>query len=361
VIDVPPLQTLVDRGGPPLVWGGVVPFAVSGVVYAIGRLSRRTVSTSYCTALCVGYLAGHVSLAAQIQDFTPTWAELRLALEKLWLPPEAIHWLPAIAVAAWVVGWSRGLPQAGRLWATLVLALAACATLRLLWGARDFLPPRALREAGFAPNAWSPGEATVWITLLALGWALVVWLGAADVPARATHAGDPGTGPPDVAGRDASPHGHSSPWRSMLLALLVTFFASVVVAASGSLVYGQYVGVLVSALAGGSLAGLVTRVAVAPQAAIELLTMLLGSQLLLACVYSDLSAWHAAALVLGWIAAVGDRAWRFGWVAGHETRVRVAVCLLSLAVVGVLIGRNLMAAASPPPEGLGGNPYLMLQ
>jgi hypothetical protein len=207
-----------------------------------------------------------------------------------------------------------------------LLRVALCAFLpwRLLWGTKYL--PKVAPPPGFDTGAWSITEAILGIGGIALAmlatWALV--------------------------------RGESTelPRLRSVLAVLATFAASVTVAHSGSITYGQLMGVLVATLTGCALAAWIFKLARGPDAAAGPIVIAFSSVLVLAHFFAELKLLYALLLLVGFAVGAG---WFFPgkkW----STLVRCAVCLLAIGTAVVMAGLDFAAAQAEAAN----NPYMSL-
>ena len=306
--------------GAEIFWGGLLPAAVAATtLFAVWRLTGKAAS-AWRTALVAGYLAGHWALSTNNIGIVAT-------LVKSYQPVEAHDWLPLLIALAMMPDAIACFGRRGPALAWLLRAsLCLFAPWRFFRGSA-YLPLIALPDLGFDTLGfdtleWSTREAVTQIGAIGALF-LFSWFAL-----RAAKE------PNGIRTRSA-------------LAVLVAFAAAITVALSGSLVYGQLLGVLTAALAGTALASAITDTERAPEAAAGPLVLAYGSLLLLANFYAELKTPHAMLLLAAMLLAVG-------WLPSSEkltpkahTIVRTLLCLTALGIAVALAALDFAATQTP--------------
>ena len=356
----------VSRGSVPC---SVVPMCCGAALFrdcwapqrlaVVWRVTGRAAS-AWRTALLVSYLAGHWALSARdlgatallragdLEQGETSWAydprnfDFAAAIAKSYQPAEAIDWLPLLALLAAMAPDAIACvgkfgPAVGWLWR---VALCCVLPWRLVYGSKYW--PLSLGPGfDFDLGGWTNGEAAAWIG--GIGAALVIawqWMRFRAQELQRT----------EVLARSA-------------LAALVTFGGVITLIASGSLLYGQLLGVLTAASAGCGLGSMLFGTGRGPDAAAGPLVIALGTLLVAGLFYAELSLTSATllllamALAVGWLPTVPKLSGRW------QLAVRALVCVAVLAVPTVSAVRTLasqMPAADGEPESESApNPYDM--
>jgi hypothetical protein len=303
-----------------LLWVGAVPLAAAAAAMVAARLMNLRPRAAWAVSVGVGYVVGQLGLVSR--------AGVGTAMNALAAPREARDWLPwAVVLAAgatvWVVEAAASRRWVGHLLA-VVISLAA--------------PARLLGSSVYLASRWSAGEKVVYLALLAGAAGLVWWL------------------------LETCRDNEQPLVRGMLL-IYTAVGTAVAVTLSGSFAYGELCGVVAAALTGALLAGVLkpaspgatgfasawSRSALAEPAAHNqavpenglggaagVVTMSLGSLILLGYFYSELAGTDALLLAVALLAAGGwlptltpaGSGWRALW--------RAALCIvpMALAVAG---------------------------
>lgn len=290
-----------------LLLGGVLPGVLALVTLAgVWKLTHNAAS-SWRTATVVSFILGMWALDAQGIGFLSAIAKsLRIQEAKDFLVLLVIFGIVPDAVAVY--------GKQGRVVAWL-LRIALCAFLpwRLLAGS-VYLPKPTAVASPFNTGAWSTVEAIGWLggiaAVLVAVWGLF------------------------IAARE-----HAPAVRSTLTAL-VALAAAITLALSGSITYGQLMGVFTATLAGCVIASVIWRLERGPDAAAGPILMAFGGTLVLAHFFAELKLLYAGLLVLAFTVAGG---WFFPgkmW----STPLRCVVCLILLVIVVALAGIDFAAA-----------------
>ncbi|QEG37856.1 hypothetical protein [Bythopirellula goksoeyrii] len=196
-----------------------------------------------------------------------------------------------------------------------ILRIALCVFLpwRLLAGS-VYLPKPTAVPNPFNTAAWSTVEALWWLggiaAVLVSIWGLF------------------------IAARDHAPRLRAT------LTALVAFAAAVTLALSGSLTYGQLMGILTATLTGCAIASSFWNLERGPDAAAGPILMAFGGALVLAHFFAELKLMYAGLLLIAFAVAGG---WFF---AGKKwsTPLRCAVCAILAGLVVALSGMDFIAA-----------------
>jgi len=301
-------------GGADILWGGVLPAVVAAAVLLIVWRTTGKAASAWRTALVAGYLVGHWALDARNIGVVA-------ALAKSYQPTEAHHWLPLLVLLAMVPDALACLGKRGPALGWL-LRVALCLFLpwRFFRGSA-YLPLIALPDFGFDTLDWSLSEAVAWIgglaAVLLFGWLAI----------RAAEA-------------------ESSVRTRSALAVVVALGAAITAALSGSLFYGQMLGVLTATLAGAGVTSALLATGRAPEAAAGPLVIVFGSLVILANFYAELTTLHASLLLVAMVAAVG---WlpRFKKLSSQaHAIVRTLICLAAIGTAVTLAGLDFAATQS---------------
>ncbi len=314
--------------GAEIFWGGVLPAVVAAaVLFVVWRLTGKAAS-AWRTALVAGYLAGHWALSTSNIGIVAT-------LVKSYQPTEAHDWIPLLIALAMVPDAIACLGKRGPALAWLLrAALCLFAPWRFFQGSA-YLPLVALPDFGFETLEWSTTEAATQIG--AIGAMLLFAWFALRVAKE----------PDGLRTRSA-------------LAVVVALGAAITVALSGSLLYGQLLGVLTAALAGTGLASAIVGTQRDPEAAAGPLVLAYGGLLLLANFYAELTTLHTALLLVAMLTAIGwlPRAKKLSPRA--HAIIRTLLCLAALGTAVSLAAIDFAAtqnatnpysqAIHPPPS-----------
>jgi hypothetical protein len=282
-----------------LLYAAVLPFAASAVsAFALLRF-RVAPRHLWAASVAAGFLAAQFGFKAQT-----SFAE---ACQSILQPHEAADWLPLIVLLA--LGTTLLLMHDRlRLWPPM-LALAAAFAVAV--------PVRLISGNVRLTHQWSSPEKVVYLLILALSFGLI-W-------------------------RILS---NKNDDREALLRLplliLVAASAAIVVTLSGALVYGLSCGAVAAALAGTAVAALVRAPSAAaarsaslqPSAAAAVITFSLGSLILLAHYFAELSNMNATLLLLA-LAATSVPLQRLlsATAVWQRLLLRTVLCITPLCVV----------------------------
>jgi len=319
--------------------GGLLPAILAAVVLAVVWKLTRHAGAAWSAGLVLGCVAGLWALDAHAVGIS-------IAVAKSFNPHEARDWLPAAMLLSMVpsalshpnskscqsTSAITGAGKSGRVIAWL-LGIVLCVLLpwRLLAGSA-YLPNVSSVEASFeGMGGWSTFETVAWLggigAMLFVFWFVAAW------------------------------EGKSNSWRLRgLLAIAVVLGAAVTLAMSGSITYGQLLGVLTAALAGSWVVAIMLRLESGPEAAAGPLVAIFGGALVLAHFYSELKLLHAGLLLLAMAVAIG------GWLpeaklsCRGQLALRSLLCLIPLAIVVTLAAMDFSATQAEVQR----NPYLGL-
>lgn len=315
--------------GVELLWVGFVPLLGAAITMFVSRRLNLRPRAAWAASVAGGYLVGQLGLMSRAGG-------VAAAMTAIVVPHEARDWLPwAVALAAGATVWVVEAGQPSR-WIGHLLAIVV--TLAA--------PTRLLGGSVYLATRWSAGEKIVYLALLASMLGLVWWL-------------------LETVDDDNRPL-----LRSLLL-IYVAVGTAVAVTLSGSFAYGELCGLVAAALTGALLAnvalggtgtaGTRSRSALAEPAAHEsavpenglggaagVVTMSLGSLILLGYFYAELSSLNALLLAValvaagGWLPTLGlaDSGWRV------VARVALCVMPMALAVAGAYAA-TIAESASP--------------
>jgi len=305
--------------------GGLLPAIVAVVVVVVVWKLTRHAGAAWSAGLVLGCVTGLWAIDAHAIG-------LSMAIVKSFSPHESRDWLPAAMLLGVIPGAISGTEKSGRVIAWL-LAGMLCVLLpwRLLAGSA-YLPSVSSVEASYdGAGAWSSFETMVWLG--GIGATLFVfWFGAEF-------------------------DGKSDAWRLRgLLAAVVALGAALTLAMSGSITYGQLLGVLTAALAGSWVVAVMLRLESGPEAAAGPLVAIFGGVLVLAHFYSELKLLSAGMLLFAMAVAIG------GWLpeaklsCRGKLALRCFLCLIPLAIVVTLAAMDFSATQAEVQR----NPYLGL-
>jgi hypothetical protein len=315
--------------GVELLWVALVPLVVAAVAMIVARRLDLRPRAAWAVSVGVGYIVGQVGLVSRAGG-------LAAAMNALAVPHEARDWLPwAVALAAgatvWVVHATAATRWVGHLLA-IVVSLAA--------------PARLLGGSVYLMSRWSAGEKIVYLMLLAGAIGVVWWL------------------------LESCKDSEQPLVRGMLL-IYTAVGTAVAVTLSGSFVYGELCGVVAAALTGTVLSAAAlgatgfasgwSRSALTDPVAHEravpenglggaagVVTMSLGSLILLGYFYAELANADALLLAVALVAAGGWLPMPAWSGPGWRATVRAVLCVvpMALAVAGAYAA-TLAETASP--------------
>ena len=294
-------------------WGGPAALVVAAAAFVSTWRVARSSAMAWHAGVITGFAAGAVALAAQFQGFAT-------AASRLVQPVEAHNKLPLVALAAAIPALVAVVAR--RSWIEWLLAapLAALAPLWLLWGGR-YLPKQELRDAGFAPGAWAPGQATTIFAAVALATLAGMWLW-----------------------RRAEPT--SQPLLRSTLAAIAIAGAGVTVASTGSITYAQALALLALAVAACGVMAWLMDAKAGPEFAAGPILLPAASLLVLAVCYSELRLWQAVALAI--LIAISASPLPFTHSRPRTAAaLRTALVLLPLAAIAGQAAATLAASQSP--------------
>jgi hypothetical protein len=298
--------------------GGILPGLIAvGMLAVVWKLTANAAS-SWRTAAVVSFLIGLWALDAQgVGVLGAISKSMRITEAKDFLPLMVILAVMPDAIAALdkrgaVVGW--------------ILRAGLCAFLpwRILAGSKYL--PKVAPPANFDSGAWTALEAAGWLG----GTAVVLLASWSLVRAESTE----------------------QPKLRSVLAAIAAFAASATIAMSGSITYGQSMGVLVAGLTGCGLAAWWWKLGRGPDAAAGPIVIAFGGILVLAQFIAEMKLLYTVLLVVGFTVGTG---WFFPgkkW----SSYIRVAVCL---AAVGIAAGMAAADFAAAQAEAAS-NPYMNL-
>ncbi|TWU30238.1 hypothetical protein [Bythopirellula polymerisocia] len=300
-----------------LLLGGVLPGVMAMLTLSgVWKLTHNGAS-SWRTAVVVGFLVGMWALDAQAIGVLSAIAKsLRIQEAKDFLALVVILGVFPDAIAVY--------GKQGRVTAWL-LRVALCV----------FLPWRLLTGSVYLPNATAvpnPFDTGAWSTFKA-----ICWLGG--IAAMLT----------SLWGLFLAARDHAPRVRSILTAM-VALAAAITLALSGSITYGQLMGVLVATLTGCAIASIYWKLERGPDAAAGPILMAFGGVLILAHFFAELKMLYALPLVLAFTLAGG---WFFPGKRWSNP-LRCAVCLILIAVVVILAGIDFAEAQNNPYAGYSG-------
>jgi len=305
--------------------GGLLPAVVAAVALAIAWKLTHDAVYAGLAGVVLGYVTGHWALDAQ-------GVGLLASVAKSFRPHEARDWLPLAVLLAVVPEIAARFGNRGSLLAW-ILRVALCVLLpwRMLDGSA-YLPATTLLNTDFDIGAWSRSEA-------------IGWLGGMGAVLLASWFAVRGCGEKSLS------------WLRFSLATFVALGGAATLAMSGSLSYGQLLGVLAATLVGCGLMTTILHLDSGPEAAAGPLLLAFGGVLVLAYFYSELKLLNAVLLLLAMIAAVG-------WVAGSQklsqrghASLRCVICLTALAAAVSLAAMDFTASQAETQN----NPYLNFQ
>jgi hypothetical protein len=298
--------------------GGILPGLVAvGMLAVVWKLTHNAAS-SWRTAAVVSFLVGLWALDAQ-------GVGVLSAISKSMRITEARDFLPLIVILAVLPDAVAATNKQGAIigW---ILRVALCVFLpwRLLSGTKYL--PKVAPPPNFDTGAWSPMEAVLW-----LGGAAIVLLASWSlVRADSTE----------------------QPKLRSVLAAIVAFVASATIAMSGSITYGQLMGVLVATLTGCALAAWWWKLSRGPDAAAGPIVIAFCGILTLAHFFAGLKLTYAILLIVGFTVGAG---WFFPgkkWSA----YARIAICLAAIGIAGGMAAADFAAAQAEAAS----NPYMNL-
>ncbi len=298
-----------------ILWGGLLPGILAVMSLVIVWKLTTNAASSWRTAAVLSFIAGMWALDSQgVGIVAAVSKSVRITEAKDFLPLMVILAVFPDAVAtlgkqSTIVAW--------------VLRIGLCVFLpwRLLWGTKYL--PKIAPPPNFDTGAWSTPEAACWIGSVAVVL-LATW---AILRAESTEM----------------------PRLRASLAAIVALAASATVALSGSLTYGQLLGILTATLTGCALAAWYFKLSRGPDAAAGPLVIALGGVLVLAHFFAELKLLYAAILLMGFAVGAG---WFFPgkkW----STPLRCAICLVAIGVAVGMAGMDFRAAQAEAAS----NPY----
>jgi hypothetical protein len=298
--------------------GGILPGLIAvGMLAVVWKLTANAAS-SWRTAVVVSFLVGVWALDAQ-------GVGVLGAISKSMRITEAKDFLPLMVILAVMPDAIAALDKRGAI-AGWILRAGLCVFLpwRILAGSKYL--SKVAPPANFDTGAWSTLEAVGWLG----GAALVLLASWSLVRAESTE----------------------QPKLRSILAVIAAFVASATIAMSGSITYGQLMGVLVASLTGCGLAAWWWKLGRGPDAAAGPIVIAFGGILVLAQFIAEMKLLYTALLIVGFTVGAG---WFFPgkrW-SGYA---RVAVCL---AAIGIAAGMAAADFAASQAEAAS-NPYMNL-
>ncbi len=272
-----------------LAWVAFSPVLVAVVTMWLARRADALPRAAWAASVGLAYVVGQIVLTGRTAFAPAVWASIS--------PREALHWLPLIVLSAAGVSILASVaPAAWQRGVTLLATLLVIGTpIRLL--------------AGNIAQHWTLIEKFAHLTLIAAAFALV-WL-------LLTSAND----------------NRQSRTRTLLMILVASVSAALLVK-SGTMLYGQLAGVLAAAIAGTALAEWIHPDSGSGlSGAAGVITLALGSLLLLGHFYSELPSLTAALLALSLIVAGGHLPpFANRGPAWQQALIRTILCLMPLAL-----------------------------
>jgi hypothetical protein len=298
--------------------GGILPGLVAvGMLAIVWKLTHNAAS-SWRTAVVVSFLVGLWALDAQGVGIVG-------AISKSMRITEARDFLPLMVILAVLPDAIAATNKQGAMigW---VLRAVLCVFLpwRLLAGTKYL--PKVAPPPNFDTGAWSTMEAVLWLGGAAAGL-LACW---SLVRAESTE----------------------QPKLRSVLAAIATFVASATIAMSGSITYGQVMGVVVATLTGCALAAWWWKLGRGTDAAAGPIVIAFCGVLTLAHFFAELKLLYAALLIVGFTVGAG---WFFPnkkW----STYARVAICLTAIGIAGGMAAADFAASQAEAAS----NPYMNL-
>jgi len=278
--------------------GGILPATVAAVVMLAARRFRLRPSTAWPVSLAAGCVTGQLGLAAQ--------AGIDQAIGNVLRPRVAHDWLPLLIVGAAAVGIVASVGRQ-RIAGGLSVAVCAAAPTLFLW------------KSVYVQNEWSRLESAAWLSLLSIAL-LVIWRLLAGAPAD------------------------SQPFVRATLLILVALGIAGVLGMSGSFSYAQLAGAAAAALIGTKLAALRGRYLEGLGGAAGVITLAIGSMLLLGYFFAELTPGNAVLLTLALLAAGGPLPLKNIASARWQIVLRAMACLAPLAIAIILAYRSFAAA-----------------
>lgn len=284
-----------------LALGALVPLATAAFAFAAAWkwLPR---GGAWPAGVVAGFAAGVYSLDGNKSGWNVAAGHLVRA-------SQSHEWLPLIALAATAPALVAF--AARRRWLELIAAapLCAAAPLLLLW--KKYQAVQQLREAGFADDALSPTAAAAMLGVIAVAiwvsWRL--WMRAG--------------GSPLVRTRSA-------------LAIATVVGSAAATALTGSLVYGQLLGVLAAALGGSAAAAWLLGANAGPESSRGPALLVMAGLLALAAVFSQLAPWQAAMLSAAFVLSTS-------WLPFAErlgVRIHAAArCVFCFTLIAIVLWR----------------------
>ncbi len=290
-----------------ILWGGVLPGVLAiGTLMSVWKLTHNAAS-SWRTAVVASFLVGMWALDA-------IGVGVLAAIAKALRIQEAKDFLTLLVILGVFPDALASYGKQGRIIAWL-LRIGLCLFLpwRLLAGS-IYLPKATAVPNPFNTSAWSTAEAIYW-----LGGIAIVLIGLWAI---------------FIAARDHAPRLRSA------LTAMVAFAAAVTLTLSGSITYGQLMGVLTATLAGSTIASAFGKLERGPDAAAGPILMAFAGVLVLAHFFAELKLLYAALLAL----ALGVAG---GWFFAEQkwsVILRSAVCMILLGAVLTLAWIDFAAA-----------------
>ena len=286
--------------------GGVLPGLVACSCLWMVAKSTGNAASGWRTAAVAAFTVGIWALdARELWSINPGWNAITEAISNSLRIREAKDFLPLVAMAG-ILPDMLASYGGGRRIAAWVMRGLLCVGLpwRLLAGS-SYLPSASAAPNPFNTSAWSTGEAVAWLggigASLCLVWA--TWR----------------------AGRKETPR-----LRGVLVAI-VCLAASLAMAMSGSLSYGQLFGVITAAATGGVLVAWLASLDRGPEAAAGPLILAFGGVIVLGHFFAELKLVNAILLITALAAAGG---WCFPRLK-HSAWLRGVLCLI---LVGIAVG-----------------------
>lgn len=306
--------------------GGLLPMGVALAACALGWTATRRPTVAWLVGVVVGVCAGTIALEASSVG-------LGAAIQKSLKPHSAYEWAPWLVIVALLPAMAAALPGRWRQLQWLGIApLAALAPAWLLSGGK-YLPSAELREAGFAEQAWGPGQAVLILGLAALAFVAAWrwWTSTASV---------------------------DQPTARGLLTTIALTGAAATAGLTGSFTYAQAIGVLAAAVGGVTVAAWLLRINAGPEAAASPILFLAWILLILAACYSTLLPLQGIGLWLAITLAAAPMPAKLGLGDRKRLVLRVLLTLLPLGIVLGHAGYKFAETQRQQQEEAESNPYL---
>jgi hypothetical protein len=286
-----------------LIYVMLVPFVMAACVALACRRWRNPSQIVWAVGVGLGYVAGQIGLAGRARVARAFWSFAS--------PHEAVDLFPhAVLLALGVTIFAAYAPRKRRTWAIVMAALLAIG-----------LPLRLLAESAYVTHEWSNLEKVSHLALLAATLGLT-WLLLATVPEA------------------------EQPRLRPAFLIVVALGSAVAIALSAGLVYGELCGVVAAAVSGAWVAAHPRG----PSGASGVLTCSLGSLIVLAHFYAQLTPTNATMLLISLVFAGGRLPHVVStWQPWQQLAVRGGLWLVPLifAVVSSALTAQTATSAGP--------------